>query len=170
MLIVPNFPAFLLLPIGRLWNGERSKNTNFSSFAELQKNDEGLLIKTTIINTLGLKKENFSDEKNCLFLVDDDGQYLEVDLMINGRFSVSGFDKPNQKIAEFNNFSFKTNYQEVSNKIINEIIIPNDLLPSKLSALNVFFVTNEQILAYYPLPGSGPNIHQPESFPLAKME
>lgn len=168
MLIVPNFPAFLLLPIGRLWNGERSKNTNFSSFAELQKIDEGLLIKTTVLFISGSKKE--LEEKTSLFLVDDDGQYLEADLMIGGKFLITGFDRPNQKVADFNNFSFKTNHKESSDKIINEIIIPNDLLPSKLSALNAFFITNEQILAYYPLPGSEPNIHQPESFPLAKME
>ena len=175
-MIVPNAPSFLLLPIGRLWNGGKCPDFRLSSFVELQKNDKGLLVKTTTSSFPGYKKDQTqkeieASERICFFIVDDDGQYLEVVLSIDGRFTVSGFDGPNQKVADFNNVAFETNHKEEDNgKILNEIIIPPDLLPSKLSALNVFLVAGGQVLAYHPLPGAEPNLHQPESFPLAKIE
>jgi len=174
MLVIPNQPKILLLPIGRLWNGEKSPDSRLSSFVELQKTEKGVLIKITSPLLLGNKTQNKeidSSERLALFFVEESGQYLEVILSVDGRFSVSGFDQPGQKVADLNNFSFETNHQEnEKGKVLNEIIIPFDLFPAELTALNAFLIVGSQILAYHPLSGSEPNLHQPATFPLAKIE
>jgi hypothetical protein len=103
--------------------------------------------------------------------VEDGGQYLEVVLKSDGSCSLGGFDAPNQKVADFSNFVFETKtYKDEKQKIHTEIIIPNELFPSSLAAFNIFLVVENQILAYHPIPGHKPDLHQLAVFPLIKTE
>ncbi|MFH1253056.1 MAG: hypothetical protein V1664_01865 [Candidatus Uhrbacteria bacterium] len=180
MLIIPKSPNFLRLSIGRLWNGGRCPDSRLSALVELQKIETGVEIITTVVlpthllaeAAAGARLENIDSlERLCLFFVEDGGQYLEVELGAGGQYLVLGFDAPHQKVADFAEVKFTVEH-EVNNrgKIKNKILIPQDFFPANLVALNAFLVAGNQTLAYYPLPGNEPDLHQPAVFPLAKLE
>jgi len=181
MLIIPKEPKTLLLPIGRLWNGDRSPDSRISALIEIQKKDHGILIKTTTPPLPGYKLSELSSgtrvenidafERICLFFVEDSGEYLEIKLAIGGQYLVQGFEAPHQMVADFADMFFEVHHEVLKNsKVVNEILLPTELFPANLKALNVFLVAGNQILAYHPLSGSEPDLHQPQTFPLAKVE
>jgi hypothetical protein len=180
MLIIPKAPNFLSLSVGRLWNSERCPDSRLLAFVEIQKSEEGILIRTTTPSLPGYKVPEAPPgvrvgsldlfERICVFFVEEGGQYLEVNMAVGGQYSVLGFEKPHEVVADFSEVLFKTSHKAFKGgKIVNEILLPSDLFPSNLRALNAFFVVGNQTLAYYPLPGPEPNFHQPESFPFAKV-
>ena len=181
MLVISKEPNSLLLPIGRLWNGERSPDSRISALVEVQKTDSGILIRSTTPPLPGYKipeapscvrVENLDAfERVCIFFVEDSGEYLEVKLGVGGQYLVQGFDGPHQMVADFADVVFKLRHEVLKNgKTVNEILLPTELFPSNLTALNAFLVAGNQILAYHPLSGSEPDLHQPITFPLAKVE
>ncbi|HBR81147.1 MAG: hypothetical protein UX09_C0006G0021 [Candidatus Uhrbacteria bacterium GW2011_GWE2_45_35] len=181
MLIIPKTPKFLGLSVGRLWNGKCSPDSRLLAFVEIQQTDEGILIRSTTPPLPGYKNpevlpgtrlENIDAfEKICVFFVEESGQYLEVKLGIGGQYLVLGFDKPLEEVANFSDSNFKTSHQVFKDgRTVNDLVIPFELFPTNLRALNAFFTVGNQILAYHPLVGPEPNLHQPESFPFAKLE
>lgn len=181
MLVIPKPPKTLKLSIGRLWNGERCPDSRLSAVAELQKREDGLFIKTTILPLpaykapeapIGSRLENLDAfERICLFFVEEGGQYLEAKLGIGGQYLILGFDAPHKIIADFSDINFSINHQvEKRGIIINEILILWEFFPAHLSALNAFLVVGSQTLAYHPIPGNEPDFHRPNFFPFAKLE
>jgi hypothetical protein len=181
MLIIPKEPKTLFLSIGRLWNNEKCPDSRISALVEIQKNDVGILVKTTTPSPPGYKLpeapsgarvENLDAfERVCVFFVEDSGEYLEIKLCIGGQYLVQGFDGPHQMVADFADVRFAVRHEVLKNgKMINEILLPTELFPSHLTALNAFLVAGNQVLAYHPLSGSEPDLHQPNTFPLARVE
>lgn len=180
MLVVPNHPQSLKLTIGRLWNGERCPDSRISVLVELLKKETGILLQVIIPKTFpktitesfpGKRIENFDGlEYLSVFLVEEGGQYLEIRLTIGGQYLVLGFDSPHQLVADFKETPFLVNHFEKEKQIINEILIPQELSPTNLSALNAFLTVGNQQLAYYPLSGKTLDCHQTNLFPLARLE
>lgn len=168
MLVIPKTPKVLRLPIGRLWNGERSPDTRISAMVEIRKEDKGVFVRATS-KLLGAAAEN--PDYFSVFFVEEGGQYLEVKIEVGGRYSISGFDAPRQKVADFKETPVLfTHTIDKSLGAINEITIPFEIFPSNLSAINAFFVSGKHSFAYHPLSGAEVDFHQPNLFPLAKLE
>lgn len=181
MLVIPKSPKVLRLLIGRLWNGERSPDTRISIIVEIKKEEEGISIKTiapTIFNQenttepIGTRKENIDNfDRICVFFVEEGGQYLEVKIEINGHYLINGFESPRQNIADFKGMLISFDHiVEKDLGVINKIVIPFEIFPSNLSAINAFFFSGKHLFAYHPLSGPKPDPHQPNFFPLAKLE
>lgn len=180
-MIIPKSPNVLRLSIGRLWNGERCPDSRLSALVEIQKTETGILIRTILPklpgarlseSTTGSRLINIDDfDRVCLFFVEEGGQYLEIKISATGQYLVLGFDQPRQVVADFSDIPFVVNHKvSDSGQTINEAVIPLELFPSQLTALNAFLVAGNQTLAYYPVSGSEPDLHQPNLFPLAKIE
>lgn len=181
MLVIPKMPKVLRLPVGRLWNGERSPDARVSVVVEIGKTEGGILIKTINRTLFGQtaaaasqesRTENIdSVDRVCVFFVEEGGQYLEVKIAPDGHYLINGFDGPHQLVADFKGLPISFEHKlDKELGAINEIVIPLEIFPSNLSAINAFFISGRHLFAYYPLTGSEPDPHQPNCFPLAKLE
>lgn len=180
MLVIPHQPEVLRLAIGRLWSGEKSPDSRFSALVELQQHEAGILVRAITppfpapripSAPPGSRVEGLWEYDVIeLFFVDEDGQYLEVELGIGGQYLVLGFDAPRHLVADFADLSFEVRHEEHSGgRCINEIVIPRELFPTNLKALNAYLIAGGQFFSYHPLPGESPDFHQPDMFPLARL-
>jgi hypothetical protein len=180
MIVIPKYPEVLRLAVGRLWNGQSSGNARLGAFIELQQNEHGVLVRVTTpplispkipeapIGTRVDKLWEFDAVE--LFFVDEDGQYLEVELGLGGHYLVLGFDAPRHLVADFVDVPFETHHEVIPDgRWVNGILIPRDLFPTNLKALNAYMIAGGQFLAYHPLPGAEPDFHKPELFPFARL-
>jgi hypothetical protein len=180
MLLIPKEPEVLKLPIGRLWNGERCPDSRLSALIEINTQQNGLIISTTTPILPGLSynsavvgsRLDAADNLDRLeiFFVEEGGEYLVVVLTVNGQYLVSGFSEPHLVATNFPETPFFINHCKEKDRIKNQILIPWDCFPANLSALNTFLIVGKQILAYYPIVGSEPDLHQPQNFPFARLK
>jgi hypothetical protein len=104
------------------------------------------------------------------FFMDEDGQYLEVELGLGGHYLVLGFDAPRHMVADFADVPFSVRHEELPDgRRVNELLIPRELFPTHLKALNAYAILSGQFFAYHPVPGDKPDFHQPELFPFARL-
>lgn len=180
MMTIPKSPDLLRLSIARLWNGAPCPDPRLGAMVEMTQTDSGVLLRS-----LSTVRENaripdapvgsrvdrlWETDVAELFFVDEDGQYLEVEIGVGGHYLVLGFDAPRHLVADFADLAFKTRHeQRPDGSVVNEITIPSEMFPMNLKALNAYVIVGNQFLAYHPLPGTEPDFHQPDVFPFARV-
>lgn len=180
MMVIPKQPEVLRVAVGRLWNGQPCPVDRLGAFVELQQSEHGILVRATTrpfpvskvpeapvgSRVTGLWEYDVVE----IFFVDEDGQYLEVELGVGGHYLVLGFDAPRHLVADFVDTTFETHHAVLADgRCVNDILIPRDLFPTNLKALNAYMIAGGQFLAYHPVPGDQPDFHQPNFFPFARL-
>lgn len=179
MLIIPVAPEALYLPIGRLWDGSPSPDSRISAMVQIQQIETGIRVVT---QNAPLPAPHLPDvpegtrvssldgfDRLEIFFVDEEEQYLHIQLSQSGQSSIAGFDGVRNKVADFDDIDFSLRQGRRSDgQYVNEIIIPLELFPENLKATNVFLISGKQTLAYYPL-STNEDTHQPSLFPFVKL-
>lgn len=181
MFLIPKPPNVLRLPVARLWNGLACPDKRLHCVFELQKRDNGVLIRVTLPRLPGARVpqapegarvDGLGDYDTAeMFFTDEDGQYLEVELGVSGHYLVLGFDGVKNRVTGFEGMDFLRKFErQADGTAVATILIPFDMFPVHLKSLNAFFVAGGQRLAAFPLSGDAPDFHQPNQFPFARLE
>lgn len=102
-----------------------------------------------------------------LFLVDENGHYLELEFGPHGHYLALQLDAPRSVIRSqmpltHDALVSKSRWQSLS-------IVPKELLPTKIVKHNAFAIHGQgkerKYLAHSPLPGPKTDFHQPQRFP-----
>ncbi|MBI4598982.1 hypothetical protein HY734_02170 [Candidatus Uhrbacteria bacterium] len=180
MIMIPKQPDVLRLPVGRLWNGSVCPDKRLSGLVEVQQTEDTILVRA---RTPALPARRIPDtpvgsrvdrlweyDVMEVFFVDEDGQYLEVEIGPGGHYLVLGFEGPRCLVADFVDLPFTVRHEvRPDRSAVNELLIPRELFPTSLRAVNAFLIAGGQYLAYHPVPGTQPDFHQPDTFPFARL-
>jgi hypothetical protein len=104
-----------------------------------------------------------------VFLVGENGHYLEVELGAGGHWLVLGFDSVRHRSNDYADARLEHEYEAGELAWRSSIVIPWDMLPQPVKALNAYAICNNQFLAYSPVPGAFADYHQPSAFPEATI-
>ena len=180
MLVIPNAPARLRLPIERHWDGTRCPNPRRRGEVSLAVGPEGLEIGASFQRQIparlpdappGTRVANLweYDVVEC-FLAGEGGGYLEVELGAGGHFLVLAFDAPRRRTNDHAGLAPPLSFREDAERWHAWLRLPLALVPAGLCALNAFAIAGGSFLAHHPVPGPAPDFHQPQAFPRAGFE
>ena len=99
------------------------------------------------------------------FLVGEGGRYLEVELGAGGHFLVLSFEAPRVLADAHEDLDPALRFETGTHEWRSTLLLPADLLPSRICAVNAFVIAGGHHLAWSPLPGTRPDFHQPRRFP-----
>ncbi len=179
MLVIPNAPARLRLPIEHHWNGTRCPDLRRRGELSLGVAGGELEIVASFRHQLparlpaaprGSRVANLweYDVVEC-FLVGAGGRYLEIELGAAGHFLVLEFDAPRRRVNEHATLVPPLAFHEDALHWHARLRLPLALLPAGLTALNAFAIAGGSFLAHHAVPGDAPDFHQPEAFPRAVL-
>jgi len=179
MLVIPNAPAQLRLPIERHWDGTRCRDPRHRGALSLALTSAGLEIGASFLRQHparrpvappGTRVANLweYDVVEC-FLVGAGGRYLEVELGAAGHFLVLEFDAPRRRANEHAGLAPPIAFREDAERWHATLRLPLGLVPADLCALNAFAIAGGGFFAHHPVPGQAPDFHQPQSFPRAGL-
>lgn len=103
------------------------------------------------------------------FLVGSDGGYLELELGAGGHFLVLSFRAPRQRSDDHAALALAVAHRAGIEGWESEVLLPWDLVPADLCALNAFAIAGGRYLAHASVPGPVPDFHQPGAFPRARV-
>jgi hypothetical protein len=105
------------------------------------------------------------------FLVGEGGRYLEVELGAGGHFLVLSFDAPRVLADAHEDLDPTLHFETGTHGWVSSLLLPADLLPPRICAVNAFVIAGGRFLAWHPLPGPGvdPDFHQPGRFPRVSL-
>ena len=105
-----------------------------------------------------------------VFLVGDDGQYLELEFGPHGHYLMLWLTQP-RKVAE-RTLSCRYTVSQTNERWTGKVQFPRAHAPRRIHSYNAFAISglgrSRRYLAWHPMPGEKPDFHQPEHFPLAK--
>ena len=179
MLVIPNAPAQLRLPIEQHWNGTRCPDPRRRGELSLALTAGVLEISASFGRQVparlpsaprGSRVANLweYDVVEC-FLVGAGGRYLEVELGAAGHFLVLEFDAPRRRVNEHAALAPRLLFREDAERWHASLHLPLALVPAGLVALNAFAIVGGSFLAHHPVPGAMPDFHQPHAFPRAAL-
>jgi len=179
MLVIPNAPAQLRLPIEQHWNGTRCPDPRRRGELSLALTAGVLEISASFGRQVparlpsaprGSRVANLweYDVVEC-FLVGARGRYLEVELGAAGHFLVLEFDAPRRRVNEHAALAPRLLFREDAERWHASLHLPLALVPAGLVALNAFAIVGGSFLAHHPVPGATPDFHQPHAFPRAAL-
>jgi hypothetical protein len=179
MLVIPNAPAQLRLPIERHWDGTRCPDPRRRGELSLAFVPGALEIGASFQRQHparlpaappGTRVANLweYDVVEC-FLAGAGGRYLEVELGAAGHFLVLEFDAPRRRANEHAGLAPPVFFGEDSERWHATLRLPLALVPAGLCALNAFAIAGGVCFAHHPVPGPAPDFHQPQSFPRASL-
>ena len=102
-----------------------------------------------------------------LFLVDENGHYLELEFGPHGHYLALQLDAPRSVLHS--QMSLIHNAKMSESRWQSQSIIPKDLLPTRIVKHNAFAIhgrgQERRYLTHSPLPGPKADFHQPHRFP-----
>ncbi len=179
MLVIPNTPARLLLPIEHHWDGTRCPDPRRRGALTLAVGPDGLEIGASFERQdparlpaapQGTRVANLweYDVVEC-FLAGASGRYLEVELGAGGHFLVLEFDAPRRRVNDHAELAPSMAFREDAERWHATLWLPLGLVPAGLCALNAFAIAGGAFFAHHPVPGRAPDFHQPQAFPRAVL-
>jgi hypothetical protein len=179
MLVIPNAPARLRLPIERHWDGTRCPDPRHHGVLWLALAPDALEIGASFGRQAparlpaapkGTRVANLweYDVVEC-FLAGADGRYLEVELGAAGHFLVLEFEAPRRRANEHAELAPPLSFREDAERWHATLRLPLALVPAGLCALNAFAIAGGGFFAHHPVPGPAPDFHQPQTFPRAAL-
>lgn len=172
----------LALTITTFWDGTACADERLQGAVWLSPVTDGILLTATLPHQsspripdapVGSRVANLweYDVVEC-FLVGEE-KYLEVELGAGGHFLVLDFTAPRIRANEYEDFRPKINFEssiDEGRAWLSSIVIPREMIPRGLKAINAFVIVGENYLCYSPLPGPQPDFHQPDRFPKVHIE
>jgi len=179
MLVIPNAPAQLRLPIERHWDGTRCPYPRRRGALSLALAPDALEIGASFERQAAARRPDAPpgtrvanlweyDVVEC-FLAGAGGRYLEVELGAAGHFLVLEFDAPRRRANEHAALAPPISFREDGGRWHATLRLPLSLVPAGLCALNAFAIAGGGFYAHHPVPGRAPDFHQPQSFPRAAL-
>jgi Ser/Thr protein kinase RdoA (MazF antagonist) len=183
--IIPRAPQELTLNIDRYWNGVACADNRLHGVVTLSSAPEGVRITATLPHQVpprippqppGTRVANLwqYDVVEC-FIVGS-RKYLEVELGAGGHFLVLDFCKRAPRVRDHAYERFRPALEwlpsapEAPGRWRSSILIPWEMVPKRVQALNTFIIVRDQFLAHHPTPGSAPDFHQPGAFPRVSLQ
>jgi hypothetical protein len=167
----------LRLAIEREWNGAPCADTRLHGEVRLSLQPGGLEIRASLPHQetprvpAGAPRTRVADlyEYDVVecFLVGEGGRYLEVELGAGGHFLVLSFDATRVLADAHEDLEPTLRFQSGAHGWRSTLLLPAQLLPPRICAVNAFVIAGGRFLAWHPLPGPGaaPDFHQPARFP-----
>lgn len=178
-LVIPAVPRALHLHIERYWNGQPCDDARYGVQVWLNHSENGLTLKVTAAVFAEQRIPDAPTNQPCeglwdydvveLFLVAENGQYLEVELGAGGHWLALSFDGVRHRSNSYPDFVPKRVFEKGEQTWTSSVIIPWSMIPRPISALNAFAICQGSFLAYNPVPGPVANYHQPQTFPAAEL-
>jgi hypothetical protein len=104
-----------------------------------------------------------------VFFVGPGHQYLELELGAGGHWLLLSFNEIRHRSNEHEQLALKINWKREGEFWTSETVIPLELIPKSLRALNAFVIARGFFLAHSPVSGPEPDFHQPDKYPEAEM-
>jgi hypothetical protein len=166
------------LTIDRYWDGTPCPDARLHGTVGLAAAKEGLRITASLPHqsrpnvpaaAAGSRVANLweYDVVEC-FLVGE-STYLEVELGAGGHFLVLEFSAPRVRRKEYVDFVPRLAFDASGERWTSRIVIPWEMVPPGLKALNAFVIVGDRFLAYHPTPGAAADFHQPSTFPSVSL-
>lgn len=177
-LVIPRQPDALHLLIEKEWNGNVCSDDRLRARFAVSQVQEGVRVvaEAPVLEeqkipeaAVGARVDKLWEYDVAeLFLVGPGHQYLEVELGAGGHWLIFGFDAIRQRRDEYKDFVPAFSYKKTEGGTwMSEIIIPFEMVPENIRALNAFAILSGRFLAYAEVPGKKPDFHQPDFFPKA---
>ncbi len=99
------------------------------------------------------------------FLVGEGGCYFELELGAGGHFLALSFSAPRCRSHAHEGLALDVRAERDVRSWQARTVIPREILPPGLCAVNAFAIASGRHLAHHPLPGDVPDFHQPAMFP-----
>jgi len=178
MVELPKAPHRLRLPVERGWDGAAGV-AGTSGAVELAAVAGGLWVGVTLEQGCppreppeprGTRIEGLweYDVAEC-FLVGSDGHYFELELGAGGHFLALSFSGPRRRSHAHEGLALDVRAVRGDTGWSAETVVPREILPQGLCAVNAFAIAAGCHLAYEPVPGSAPDFHQPAAFPTLRV-
>lgn len=175
-LLIPKQPDSLYFVVNRFWNGEACPDETYHAEVWITQGERGLTIRTHALLRDDMQVPSAPRDKRFdglwdydvveVFLVGQDGKYLEVELGAGGQWLVLGFDGVRHRSNDYMDFNPDHRNASATPGTWQSIItIPWEMVPQPLARLNTFAIFNGQHLAMNPVPGKEPDFHQPGTYP-----
>jgi len=173
---IPQTPDELTLQIERCFDGAVCSDDRLSATVSLSRRKDGLLIRaqSPLLHDQSIPEAPKGTRVGNLwnydvvevFLVGPGHRYLEIELGAGGHWLVLGFDRIRHRENEFESFSPTFRYWKTEDRAwVSQIVIPWEMIPENIRAMNAFMIAAGKFLAWSPVPGVKPDFHQPDSFP-----
>lgn len=166
-----------MFTIKTFWNGTPCDDSLLHGTVDFDKTDAGLCITVSLPHQptpnvpdapAGTRVANLweYDVVEC-FLVGEK-KYLEVELGAGGHFLVLDFTAPRVRDNEYVDFMPVIHFTRDAGdgRWSSSIIIPWDMVPKGVKAMNAFVIVGEHYICMSPLPGPQADFHQPNRFPV----
>lgn len=166
------------LTVDRYWDGTPCPDPGLHGKVRLEPSEDGLVITASLPHqprpnipdaAAGSRIANLweYDVVEC-FLVGE-STYLEVELGAGGHFLALAFSAPRVRRNEYADFAPRLTFDASGERWTSTIVIPWDMVPHGLKALNAFVIVRDRFLAHHPTPGATPDFHQPSTFPAVSL-
>lgn len=180
MLTIPKDPDSLYFVVNKFWNGADCPDVSYHAEVWISQSTKGLTIRVMAPELPNARIPSAPHDTRVdglweydvveVFLVGEDGKYLEVELGAGGHWLVLGFEGVRNKVNDFTSFAPDHRHSSAVLGTWQSIItIPWDMIPSPLRALNAFVIAGGQFLALNAVPGAEPDFHQPATYPEAEV-
>jgi hypothetical protein len=162
------------LAIDRYWDGRSCRDARLHGRVRLDRSDEGLVITASLPHQSpaaipdappASRVANLWEYDVVECFLAGDSTYLEIELGAGGHFLVLDFSAPRVRRREYADFVPRLAFGTSSERWTSAIVIPGEMVPEGLKAVNGFVIVREHLLAYHPTPGPAPDFHQPATFP-----
>lgn len=164
-----------MFTIKTFWDGTLCENLLLRGTVDLRREEHGLRITATLPTQPGphvpkappmTRVANLweYDVVEC-FLVGAE-KYLEVELGAGGHFLVLDFTAPRVRDQEYVNLVPDMTYDQDAGdgRWKSSIVIPWEIVPKGLKAMNAFVIVRDNYVCLSPLPGPQADFHQPDRF------
>jgi len=183
--IIPRAPKELRLRIDRYWNGAACPDRRLHGAATLSSTPEGLRITARLPHQAspripaqppGTRVANLWEYDVVECFIVGSRKYLEVELGAGGHFLILDFCNRAPRVRDHEYARFRPavdwlpSVGEDPGRWRSSIVIPWELVPKRVRALNAFVIVRDHFLAYHPTRGSAPDFHQPGVFPDASLQ
>lgn len=178
-LFIPKNPDGLTLKLNKLWNGQDCQDDRLFVEVTMARKKEGLDI--AVVSPMlheqkipeapiGTRVDGLWDYDVVeLFIVGPGHRYVELELGAGGHWLLLEFDRIRHRNREYKEFDPLLKYEHTAEKMWkSQLVLPWNLITENVRAMNVFGILAGQFLALSPVPGSEPDFHQPDCFPLVR--
>jgi hypothetical protein len=178
MLELPRRPKCLRLSVERGWNGAPDAG-GMHGAVELAAVAGGLWVGARLV--LGVPPREPPEPRGTridglweydvaeCFLVGSTGHYFELELGAGGHFLALSFSAPRKLSHSHEGLALDVRAVRDATSWSAETVVPREILPPGLCAVNAFAIAAGRHLAYEPVPGSVPDFHQPAAFPALRV-